>query len=133
MKNYRLFRFLPALTLIFLLSSCKKDFLVQAQPDPDSNLTVTVPKGAVQARILLNDGNPFPASIIANNDNFTSEELFADEEGYVSLTNIPEGVYTVTVYPSPDDLGNPRQKTVIQNITIIADQVTDIGTITYEP
>ena len=131
MKKFKFFRFLPVFALLTILFiSCTKNGLGKNDAGQGTIIDLGA-TGSVQARILLNDGTPFPVSMFANNDNFTSEGLYADEDGYISLTNIPAGVYTITVNPV-DEGTNTRPRTVIQNITITADQVTDLGTITYD-
>ena len=148
MKNRNILRFVGILSLFAILfSSCSKDSLSKpstvASKQHSTNDPAPPPPtggtGSIQA--TLQSSTAVSMSIVVSDDNgFVSEEIFADNNGVVMITDLPEGSYTVTAHAyipnsqassvgAASDLIDVTN--VIRGVQVIADQVTDLGTITF--
>jgi|CXWL01.1.fsa_nt_gi hypothetical protein len=137
MKTPNLLRSAAILTLFsIVLFSCSKDAL----PKPDSNdaktgdvknlkshfapATDDVGYGELQGLIT-----PVEAkySVTVYNEFYRSEEVFPDERGYVVVTKLEEGTYTVFVHPYNGDYRDFE----IRDVRIVRDEITDLGEINF--
>lgn len=143
MKNLSL-RLLSLVALLAILfSSCSKDSLSKpsTQTSRKHSTNDAVPTtGAVQARLASSTAIQM-SMVVFDDAGFRSDEVFADQDGFVRITDIPEGTYTVLAHfytpPTDPSVGEVTTDPIdniitIQNVTVIADQVTDLGRITYE-
>lgn len=149
MKKINLIRFGAVVSLFAILfSSCTKDSLSkpnsQVQPASrhiTSNMNISDPNpvtidwAGVRATIV---SSSVRNSLVVKNDNFTSAETFADQNGNVFISNVPEGAYTAIAHSytysfiSPGKTVLTDNTIVINNVKVIDGQITDLGTITFQ-
>ena len=67
-----------------------------------------------------------------------SAEVFSDPNGYLLIDNLTEGTYTVLARSyryndpnQPDDVTPTISTITINNVSVVADQVTNLGTISF--
>lgn len=142
MKNRTFLRFVGVLSLFAILfSSCTKDSLSKPSGQTSTKHSTNDPgpsvnTGAIHA--LISAPGSLQASLIVTDDNgFTTEEIFADQNGDVTVTDLPEGTYTVTAHaymPGATDLpGDITDLTItIRDVIVITDQTTDLGKIIFQ-
>ncbi|MBI5858869.1 MAG: carboxypeptidase regulatory-like domain-containing protein [Sphingobacteriales bacterium] len=139
MKKTVLLRFaaiLPALMLI--ISSCSKDALPKPPEKEQTAGTQTGGKGIFNGGIIGVPGTAgldatilpqraMPAARLFSPD-YISDEVVADENGYILFNGLQEGYYTLEVYARVPGFVSQR----ITNIFLLDGQITNIGTITLE-
>lgn len=146
MKNFNFLRFVAAFSLFAILfSSCTKDSLSKpqnsgqiSQQNSTNDPGPVVTTGSIQANLYSSTALRTSLKAINDDTGFTSEEIFADQDGNVIINELPEGRYTVIAYAYlPDD--NPTSPVDVTVITItitdvmvVVDQITDLGRITFE-
>lgn len=136
MKNFNLLRFAAFCSLFaILLSSCTKDSLKSDRDsknagNPQIN-TDNIPSrmGSIQASVT--DGTT-SVSLVVYNDDYNSGEVFADDQGVILASGIPPGTYTVVAHVLPDDEAGVLKSILFENVTVFADQTTDLGEITFQ-
>jgi hypothetical protein len=75
---------------------------------------------------ILNEGVAVVASVMVDAVEVTAN---TDEMGVFLLENIPVGTYTVTLTPAE---GSGLSITIIENVEVMAETITDLGDITLE-
>jgi hypothetical protein len=75
---------------------------------------------------ILNEGVAVVASVMVDAVEVTAN---TDEMGVFLLENIPVGTYTVTLTPAE---GSGLSVTIIENVEVMAETITDLGDITLE-
>src|SRR5262249_34433069 len=97
-----------------------------------------VAPGSIQATLSSSVALRMSLTATDENTGFTSEEIFADENGNVLISDLPEGSYTVTAraYIPADSPTTPvdvsEVKIVINGVVVVADQITNLGIISFD-
>jgi hypothetical protein len=141
MKKFSL-RLLSVVAIFAVLfSSCTKDSLSkpssQVSKHSPNDPGPTVLTGSIHA--ILSSASALRTSIVVTDDNgFKSDEMFADQNGEVTVTDLPEGTYTVTAHAYIPEGHDDQPTDVITDLTItitdvvvVGDQITDLGKIIF--
>ena len=137
MKNFNLLRFAAAFSIFaFLLSSCSKDSSLQSDLNsenvvkPQINTDTPVSRGgSIQATVI--DGT-IGVSLVVYNDDYNSGDVLSDDQGVLLAGGIPAGTYTVVAHVLPDDEAGVLKSIVFENVTVVSDQITDLGDISFQ-
>jgi hypothetical protein len=134
MKNtHRLFSVVLATAFALQLTSCTKD-AIEAPKAPASPETVSgkshyfestdIEKiGAIRTVVTTPE---YQVSVVAFNDNFKSEQVFADLDGLAFIDRLPPGTYTLIARVHPTE-ENPKEfDDLVQTVDVQAGKVTDI-------
>ena len=120
---------------VFLLSSCSKESLSKPQEKQTVTSQLTgkminggtgvTGTGGIDAVILPEKAM---AAVRLFSPDYISNEIFADESGFLHVTNLAEGTYTLLIYARVPGFVSKR----ITDIVVVDGQITDLGTITLD-
>ena len=134
MKNLNLLRFAAIFSLfIILFGSCSEDGLKKERANalngPNSMNPSDIKTGTIQATASWENQVIY---MIAYNDSYTSEPVYANDLGVIEMKEVPEGIYTVLFHVEFNGSA-PREfdDIIINDVVVNPYEVTDLGVIEF--
>ncbi len=133
MKNSNLLRYAAILSFFaILIAGCSKDSLSKPKANTNSGNINTPARsdtdpfdqlpGSIQAVVRPPE---YTISMVVYNANFTSNEYFADPDGYVVINDLDPGIYTAVIHNYNTDLPD----IIVDNVNVSSGKITDLGKI----
>ena len=141
-KKYQYFPLIAFFAIITLLVSCSKEQVVidkttaSAIQGSAGSKTILSKGGSLTLMVLPQEAKPI---ITIVNENFSSTEFYLEKGGYLTINNVPPGIYKVIIHVqnpevlngdwpvTADDPGYPDM--VIGSVKIASGVVTNLGVI----